>query len=82
MGEIKILDTLVEVSGDAASDAGSTPAASTRARSSPGGRAHQDPPPCPPRAPQGGGRFAGGVCLRYLNFAPNRLIHRGLLPQR
>ena len=31
MGEIKILDTLVEVSGDAASDAGSTPAASTRA---------------------------------------------------
>jgi hypothetical protein len=31
MGEIRILDTLVEVSGDAASDAGSTPAASTRA---------------------------------------------------
>ena len=30
MGEIRILDTLVEVSGDAASDAGSTPAASTR----------------------------------------------------
>ena len=30
MGEIKFLDTLVEVSGDAASDAGSTPAASTK----------------------------------------------------